>query len=159
MVDYYAKKQSHVVRSTWGAELQQLSDGVDNLLVLRGFFHEVKHGVSSSRLLRDLVDRGSTDELPAMPMHACIDAHSVFAAITADVIGMPAERHTLYHAQWVRELLDAGTISALWWIDTRDCCPDGLTKGSVPRDAILEVMRGRWILQHPCKRWPTLRST
>ena len=158
VVDYYAKKQSHVVRSTWGAELAQLSDGADNLLVLHGFFHEVRHGATSSRLLRDLVDRGSSDELPAMPMHACIDAQSVYAAITAEVIGMPAERHTLYHAQWVRELLDSRTLEALWWIDTRDCCADGLTKGTVLRDAIVAIMKGNWKILHECKRWPTKRT-
>ena len=82
-----------------------------------------------------------------------MDAQGGFAGITSENVRMPAERHTLYHAQWVRELLERGLLKALWWIDTRDCCADGLTKGTVCRSALQAVMQGLWHVVHDCKRW------
>ena len=41
------------------------------------------------------------------------------------------------HVLALRERLLAGTLSALWWTDTRDMLADGFTKGSVPRDQLL----------------------
>ena len=35
----------------------------------------------------------------------------------------------------MRELLDTKVLEALVWLDTRDMVADGLTKGSVDRDA------------------------
>ena len=54
---------------------------------------------------------------PAIPLEACVDAQSAFTRITAEQVRIPAERHTLYHAQWVRELLGRMILRALWWID------------------------------------------
>ena len=93
-----------------------------------------------------------------LELHACCDAQSVFSGITAENVKLPAERHTLYHAQWVRELLDACTLRALWWLDTRDCVADGLTKGSVPRDDIVAAMAGQWLIKHAALRWPSTRG-
>ena len=42
VLDVYSRKQSRVVRSTWGAELGQLSDGADLLLVLAGAMLELQ---------------------------------------------------------------------------------------------------------------------
>ena len=154
VLDFYASKHRHVVRSTWDAELRQLTDGIDNLLMLDGLFHETRYGVAGAKMLRDMMEYGRTDEAPAMPLHACLDAYSVFSATSAEVVRMPAERHTLYHVQWVRECIDAKVLTALWWIDTRDCCADGMTKGTVVRDAILQVMRGQWQLEHETRRFP-----
>ena len=65
---------------------------------------------------------------PAVPLEACVDAQSVFSGTTAESLRMPAKRHTLYHAQWIRVLLDRHILGTLRWIDTRDCCADGLTR-------------------------------
>ena len=82
-----------------------------------------------------------------------MDAQSVYTGITAQQVKIPAERHTLYHAQWIRELLDRHILRTLYWIDTRDCCADGLTKGSVIRYALRDVARGEWKLLQPVKAW------
>ena len=65
---------------------------------------------------------------------------------------MPSERHTLYHAQWIRQLLDRGILSGLWWIDTRDMLSDCLTKGSIDKKALRDAQgAGLWRLVHPAK--------
>ena len=153
VLEYYSRKQAHVVRSTWGAELCQLSDGCDYLLLLAGFMTEIQTGELSARQLRDMVDGAEGCLPPTLPLEACVDAQSVYSGITAQQVKIPAERHTLYHAQWIRELLDRHILRTLYWIDTRDCCADGLTKGSVIRDALRDVARGEWKLLHPVKAW------
>ena len=142
VLEFYSRKQAHVVRSTWGAELCQLSDSCDYLLLLAGFLTEIQSGELTARQLRDMVDGVEGRVEPAEPPEACVDAQSVFSGITAESVRMPAERHTLYHAQWIRELLDRHILGTLWWIDTRDRGADGLTKGAVLRDALRCVARG-----------------
>ena len=45
----------------------------------------------------------------------------------------------------MREHLEAGHLSRLWWFDTRAMLPDGLTKGSVDREALVSVCeQGVW---------------
>ena len=78
---------------------------------------------------------------------------SVYAAVTASNIRAPAEKSLLSHVQFVRELLDQGTIRALIWLDTRDMVADGMTKGAVDRAAIENCMGGKIEIKHELKRW------
>ena len=142
-----------MVRSTWGAELGQLSDGADLLLVLAGAMLELQGKLHTVHQLRDFVSGQWKPPPPSMPLHACTDARSVYSGITASVVKMPVERHTLYHAQWIRELLNQHVLDGLWWIDTRDCCADGMTKGACDRGPILKVMHGIWRLEHEALCW------
>ena len=70
-----------------------VSDGCDLLLLLSAFFRAVKHGTQPVAELKRLVD-GVGSLKPPMALHACVDANSVFSAISAEVVRMPAERHT-----------------------------------------------------------------
>ena len=55
---------------------------------------------------------------------------------------VPSEKGLLSHVQFIRELLDCGVLKALLWIDTRDMFADGLTKGSIDREALHKLMDG-----------------
>eukprot|EP00959_Pyramimonas_sp_CCMP1952_P271252 5670696-Pyramimonas_sp.AAC.1 len=74
MLEYYARKQAHVVRSTWGADLCQLSDGCVYLLLLAGFLAEVQMGDMSVRRLRDMVDGAENCMMPGLPLEASVDS-------------------------------------------------------------------------------------
>ncbi len=50
-------------------------------------------------------------------------------------------------------MLDNGVLSAIVWLDTRDMTSDGLTKGAVPRDAIMKLMDGYLKQNHAAKVW------
>ena len=78
---------------------------------------------------------------------------SVFAAVSAVFIKTPAEKSLLCHVQFLRELLDDHVLAAIAWLDTRDMVSDGLTKGAVPRDALLKILDGVWQLQYEPKIW------
>ena len=77
-----------------------------------------------------------------IPQVLCIDAMSVFAAVTAVFIKTPAEKSLLCHVQFLRELLDYGVLAAIVWLNTRDMHADCLTKEAVPRDALLKLLDG-----------------
>ena len=80
---------------------------------------------------------------------------SVYAAVTATFIKIPAEKSLLSHIQHTRELLDTKILEALVWLGTRDMLTDGLTKGSVDRDALHACMNGIWLLRHSAHSWST----
>ncbi len=96
----------------------------------------------------------------AITMTPQIDAMSVYAAVTATYIKHPAEKGLLSHVQFIRELLDTGVLKAFLWSDTRDISSDGLTKGSVERLLLHQLMEGFQRSKHECKVWsPNLTKT
>ncbi len=111
--------------------------------------HEIENGPVSKSVARDMRDAGGY----AIPMTLQIDAMSVYAAVTATYIKHPAEKGLLSHVQFIRELLDTGVLKALLWIDTRDMSSDGLTKGSVDRLLLHQLMNGYQKYQHEHKVW------
>jgi hypothetical protein len=60
----------------------------------------------------------------------------------------PSENSLSGHVLWMREMHDKGLIDNIIWADTRDMYADGLTKGSVPRDALINAMSGKLLLRH-----------
>ena len=88
-----------------------------------------------------------------IPQVLYVDAMSVFAAVTAVFVKTPAEKSLLCHVQFLRELLDYGVLAAIVWLDTRDMCSDGLTKGAVPRDVLLRILDGLLTFAHEPKLW------
>ena len=111
--------------------------------------HEISKGVGdrgSARLLREVGGY-------AMPFVLIIDAMSVYSAVIATNIKIPAEKSLLSHVQFLRERLDRGILKAIIWQDTRDMLADGLTKGAVERTLLHAIMDGRTSSQHASKVW------
>ena len=81
------------------------------------------------------------------------DAESVYKSLTSRDLKTPAEKTLLGHVAWVRELLSASVLRRIRWCDTRDMTADGHTKGSIPRDGLLGVMRGMYGFTHPVKTY------
>jgi hypothetical protein len=65
-----------------------------------------------------------------IPMALYVHAMSVFAAVSAAFIEIPAGTFLLCRVQFIRELLDRRGIRYIVWLDTRDVSADGLTKVS-----------------------------
>ena len=82
-----------------------------------------------------------------------IDALSVHVAATATFVKIPAENGALCHLLYLRELLEHGVLFAFIWSDTRDMLADGLTKGTVDRAALHQVMNGDVIVTKEMKLW------
>ena len=149
IVDAVCKSQRHVTRSTFSSELLSACDTIDHGMLLALSLHEFSKGPQSTFSARQLREFGGWDVKLAL----YVDAMSVYAAVTATFIKIPAEKSLLSHIQYLRELLDTKVLEALAWIDTRDMVADGLTKGAVERDALHECMNGSWKVQHEAKIW------
>ena len=83
------------------------------------------------------------------------DARSVFDAVAARDICEPAEGSLKLHLLALRDKVIRGVVKRLFWTDTRDMLADGLTKGSVDRDALHSAMTGSAVVSHQstCKFW------
>ena len=110
---------------------------------------ELCQGVDSFKIARQRRETGGW----TVEMALGIDAMSVFSAATATQLKIPAEKALWSHVQYVRELLDTGVLDYALWLDTRDMWSDGLTKGTVERTLIHEIMQGVLWRRHACKVW------
>ena len=88
-----------------------------------------------------------------------IDAMSVYAAIAANTVKVPSEKNLAGHLFWLRELLDRKVVSHIQWADTRDMNSDGHTKGTIDRQALLDVMMGKFTYQHKTLIFPKEHSS
>lgn len=141
VLDWYSRMHSRVVRSTYAAELLSLLDATNQGQLIFTCLAEILNGARSAQSLIDS-DR-------AIPMDAWIDAKAVFDSITADHINTPDDKHLVLHARAMREFLEAGRVDRLCWFGTDDMLPDGLTKGSVDREALVRCcLEGIWRLQN-----------
>ena len=70
---------------------------------------------------------------------AVVDAKAVYDGVTAEQPKTPAEKPLFLHALAMREYLESGHVDLLWWLDTLAMLADGMTKGSVEREALIKV--------------------
>ena len=141
VLDWYARKQPHVCRSTFAAELHAALDATGQAVLVQSALTEIAQGPRTAQQLRDAQLAGTLWP----PMHLCIDAQSLFDAVAAQNATTPADRTMMVHLLALRELVRDGVVSTIWWIDTLAMLADGLTKGSVPRQALIAVCsRGVW---------------
>ena len=144
VLEYVCGKQSHVCRGVWSAELHNQCDMADMALIMLGYLEEVRHGPATAQKLKELKDNGGW----TVPLDMFTDSYSIYSYLHAKHLKFPTERGTFFHLAYLRELLEQGTIRSLTWVDTRDMFADGMTKGSLDRNALVNVMAGRWTLHH-----------
>ena len=95
----------------------------------------------------------------AIPLDAGVDARSVFDSATAQVIRTPADKQLMLHVRALREQLEEGLIDVLYWIDTEDMLPDGMTKGSIDRGPLLALGKdGVWSIRHDDPVYKVLKT-
>ncbi|MFM7983037.1 MAG: hypothetical protein ACKPKO_27310, partial [Candidatus Fonsibacter sp.] len=146
---FISRQQRKVVRATFSAELMGACDAVDKGILLSQMLHEIYTGDCTVVGARQRRDHGGYN----VPMILYIDAMSVFAAVTASFIKIPADNGMLSYVQHLRELLDTRVLTAIAWVDTRDMVADGATKGSVDRSQLHCCMNGTSTLAHELKLW------
>ena len=98
VIDAICKSQRHVTRSTFSSELLSACDTVDHGMLLALTLHELKRGVQSSNSCRKLGELGGW----SVKLALYVDAMSVYAAITAAFLKIPAEKSPLFHVQFLR---------------------------------------------------------
>ena len=134
MLDWYSRKHSRVVRSTYAAELSSRLDATNQGTLIQTCFQEILRG---TRTAREMIAENAGQEPAAVPMDDGGDAKAVFDSATADNIKTPDDKHLLLHARAMREFMEFGRVERLHWFGTDDMLPDGLTKGSIDREALI----------------------
>ena len=150
VIDFVSKRLRHVTRSTFSSECFAVCDGADYGLLLRQIAHEFTCGpltAADARALRE------GDKTSPVEVSVGTDAMSLFQAVTAIHVKVPAETSLLSHLQYLRELLDKHILSRLFWFDTRDMLADGLTKGSIDRFALSTVCSGTMAQSQRSQSW------
>ena len=123
-----------MVRSTYAAELLSLLDAVGQGNLIATDIDEVQSGATTAR---QLLDRHLECQR-SIQHDAAVDAKAVFDGITAEQPKTPAEKPLFLHALAMREYLESGHVDRLWWLGTLAMLADGMTKGSVEREALIK---------------------
>ena len=143
------------MRATFSAELYAATDTMDAGLLQSVTLEEITRGRPLSMTEAKKVMESGPEHIKVC---LCVDAMSVYSAISAPTLKVPAESSTFLHLKWIRELIERQVLHCIAWIDTRSMVPDGLTKGSVDRKALHDAMAGIWEIVD-CKVWfPTHRT-
>ena len=91
MLDAICKSQQHATRSTFSSELLSASDTVDHGMLLALSLHEFNAGAQSAAEAKSLRETGGW----SVKLSLFVDAMSVYAAVTATFIKIPAEKSLL----------------------------------------------------------------
>ena len=150
-LDWLSKKQNHVCRSTYAAEIHAALDNTSTGTIINTALNEILWGTQSATTLLQWFEAGQS----AIPLHLAIDARSVFDSIIADPIKTPADKIFLLHAKKLREMIDRGQVKRFWWIDTRDMAADALNKGKIDRAALQKFFEESvWAVVHTAICFP-----
>jgi len=102
VIEWYSRKHSRVVRSTYAAELLSLLDAVGQGNLIATAIDEVQCGAATAR---QLLDRHAGCRR-AVQHDAAVDAKAVFDGVTAEQPKTPAEKPLFLHALAMREYLE-----------------------------------------------------
>ena len=148
LLDYLVRRIRRVVRSTFSAELNALIDSIESMILSQVALHEIFCGVQDVKMLVQKLESGSSYP----PLEVVTDAMSVFEAVSCGDCCTPTESSLKLHLLSVRDRIQRGVIHALHWSDTRDMVADGLTKGGVGREMLVNASQhGLYKPQHPSK--------
>ena len=147
----HAVARSHklVCRSSFGSELLAACGAADGLQAFLLTMHEMVHGPASPSEARRLREEGGY----AVPAELVVDGMSVFSALLMDPVKPPSENSMAGHLWWLADQLRTKQIDDLVWCDTRDMRADPMTKGTISRDLILDVMAGNFAYVHDTVRF------
>ena len=149
LIDAQSQSLKLVTRSTFASETLAAVGTTDGLTPLMYTLEEMIRGVVDPSRARQLREQGGF----TFDNELCVDAMNLYCALSAQYPKMPAEKTLYTHIAWVRDLLKAGIVRAVSWVDTRDMLADALTKGKIDRQAILSAMSGLWKLEFDRKTY------
>ena len=148
VLEYFARKQRRVCRSTFAAELNAIADALETTRLVNLTIACCHKPVTDAIRLQKLEDNG---ELP-LKIEVFTDCRSVYDALASEDTKTPTESSLVLILHMIKELLVAHVVKHLTWINTNDMLSDGLTKGGVSRKALFELSSsGSWFLKHECK--------
>ena len=140
LIDSQCKSHKHVTRSSFSSEVRAAVSAIDELIPMALTLHEFGVGVAPMAQTRAAQESAET----SIKTILTTDSLSLWTAVAASTMKVPSEKTLAVHLYWVRDLLEKRALHTLRWCDTRDMTADAHTKGSIPRDALLSLMSGRF---------------
>jgi hypothetical protein len=123
------------------------TSAADMLIPMTTTLYEISHGVLGTEMLRNFRDKGIKD-IDMCHSQLMIDAKSVYMSAKSTTFKPPTEHSLSGHVLWLREMNEKSLIKNIYWVDTRDMIADGLTKGNIPRDLLINTMHGKLQMKH-----------
>ena len=154
LLDSVSRQQWKVVRATLSTDLMGACDTCDKGILLSQMLHERSSGDCSIDEARQCRENREYEVRLAL----YTDAMSVFAAVTASFIKIPADNRMLTHVQYLREQLERRVPTALGWTDTSDTFADGTTRRAVDRHQMHTCLSGINEIGHEIKLWKSNRK-
>ena len=139
LLDWQRGALKTVTRSTFTSELMSAMSSTGHGLALATTLTEMVSGPEEAETARRQRDG---EQLMDFHVELCLDSMGVVTAVAAPRPKPPAEHPLLPHVLLLRDLLCSGHLSGLTWEDARDMIADGLTKGSIIREALQAVSSG-----------------
>ena len=144
LLEFFARKQRRVTRSTYSAELNAASDAFEFGKLIALTVSEIIKPYPSISSLMALEERGEF----GLPVQLAIDARSVFDSLRAHELKAPTEISLIMFLCQLKEALLCHSLRTLWWVATEDMLADALNKGACSRQKLLEFSRtGEWRLE------------
>ena len=110
---------SDIIALCFAAELVSELDATNQGSLIQLCFQEIICGAQSPASL--------VDAKRHLPMDVGGDAKAVFDSVTYTPIRTPDDKVLLLHARAMREYVETGHVDRLYWFDTEDMLPDGMT--------------------------------
>ena len=148
LLDSVCRGHKHVTRCSFSSETRGVVVAADELIVTGFTLEELDKGVMDPTSARAKMETGGDGTIEKILV---TDSMSLFSGIAAAVVRVPTEKNLGIQLFWLRNMLDLRLVSKLRWCDTRDMSADAHTKGSIPRDAILALMDGKFAYAHATK--------
>ena len=148
VLEFFARKQRRVCRSTFAAELNGIADALEIARLINMTIASCYKPQANPQSLQKLEDEG----LLPLPIEIYTDCRSVFDALASEDTKTPTESSLVLVLHMIKELLVAHVVKHITWVNTHDMLSDGLTKGGVSRKALFEFANtGAWLLKHECQ--------
>jgi hypothetical protein len=148
VIEWYARKQRRIVRSTFSAELNAAADAYETArLICFSLSALYCSGITAKELQR----REASGKLP-FQITLVVDCQSIFDALSKEQVQLPSEATLILLLLSLKEAMRSFHLRCLAWCDTRDMLADGLGKGSVSRRALVDASNdGVWNLRFAVK--------
>ena len=146
LIDATSQSLKLVTTSIFSSETLAAVGTADALIPLVISMIEMLFGVLTPDQLRAFRECSDVE----LKVFMVIDALNLFHAWTGTSLKLPAEKSLFPHIAWLRDVVGCAPTHVAWY-DTRDLLSDCMTKGTIPREPLLNAMSGHFQFQHALK--------
>ena len=112
ILEFYARKQRQVRRSTLSAEQGAMIDGVNLAIVISSAVTELLHGTMSPTAMMDNVNGKKSSQL--LPVETVTDAKSLYDSLANPNSRVATEETLVFGTQYLKDVAARGLLRRIW---------------------------------------------